>query len=279
MPKEILYTTAIDERGNLVHVDDAKKGRAYYCPSCNDEFILRKSGNTGKWAKRPHFAHNNLTPNCTAEGVLHYSFKRELTDLLNNYLSENKEFIINWECLSCSESCKGNLLAKVSSIREEYHLKVCQPDIALLDARENVIAVIEIVVSHEPEEKVLQFYEENGIVLIQVNLSSNEDLKNVKGKLSNPNIVNYCLTPECSNYNSYPIKRKIIYYQDSCNKCLRPIRKFAIEVNSTFGKQYSLDFTDDEINTVKSKCKNIKIKTNPSTNERYPTSICHCHHS
>ena len=72
MVKEILYTTAVDKNGNLILIHNAEKGINYYCPVCHKDFILRKSGKTGKGSKRPHFAHNELTPNCTPEGVLHY---------------------------------------------------------------------------------------------------------------------------------------------------------------------------------------------------------------
>ena len=74
MVKEILYTTALDENGNLIRINDAEKGGTYYCPNCKSEFILRKSGKTGKGSRRPHFAHNNLTTNCTGESNLHFSF-------------------------------------------------------------------------------------------------------------------------------------------------------------------------------------------------------------
>ena len=138
MVKEILYTTANDENDELVHINNAEKGKNYFCPNCKTEFILRKSGKTGKGSKRPHFAHNNLTTNCTPEGVLHYSFKKLLIDLLKRYKAENKALEVNWNCDACYNSNKGNLLENVASIREEYNLKVCQPDIALIDAEENV---------------------------------------------------------------------------------------------------------------------------------------------
>ena len=32
MPKEILYATAVNYTGEIVHADDAVKGKAYYCP-------------------------------------------------------------------------------------------------------------------------------------------------------------------------------------------------------------------------------------------------------
>ena len=277
MAKEILYTTAVDDEGVLVHVSDAEKGITYYCPSCKVEYSLKKSGNTGKGSKRPHFSHkpNESSSNCTAESVLHYSFKKNLIDLLNNYLQENKELIINWNCSACSEYNKGNLLAKTTTVREEYYLKDCQPDIALLDTDENVIAVIEIVVTHSPEEKVLEFYGDNEIILIQINLSSDEDLKNIERKTLTPSIVDYCLSHKCSNQKRYSIHRKILSHSDTCGRCYKPIERYTIEVNSAFGMQETLDFTDNEINIVKAERKNIDTKTNQTTNERYPISICH----
>lgn len=275
MTSEILYTTAIDSRGNLVHIDTAEKGREYSCPSCKGTFILKKSGNTKKGSKRPHFAHNELTPNCTAESALHYSFKKNLIDLLNTHLSEKKEFLIQWNCNACSEYNKGNLLAKVTSIREEYNLKLCQPDIALLDSESNVVAVIEIVVTHKPEEKVLEFYADKKIILIQINLTTDEDLKNIVRKTEIPDIVDFCHSPKCPNTSKYSISRRAFPTFVNCNRCFSRTEKYFVEVNSAFGTQVpSLNFTDSEIEIVKSNRKNIEIRTNPATNEKYPVAIC-----
>jgi hypothetical protein len=147
MEKEILYTTGLDINGNLIHVDDAQKGGSYYCPMCKKEFILRKSGKTGKGSKRPHFAHNESTPNCTPEGVLHYSFKKLLIKRLEKNKAANIPLRFSWSCHSCLSKNSGNLLENVSSIKEEYPLETCRPDVALLDNEENVFAAIEIVVT------------------------------------------------------------------------------------------------------------------------------------
>lgn len=274
MKTEILYATALGSNGNLVHVNDAEKGKVYLCVCCRRELILRKSGKIGKGSKRPHFAHNELTPNCNPETVLHLSFKRMTVDLLNKYLSEKKEFLMNLNCSACSKHNEVNLLSKVSSIKEEYNLKVCQPDIALLDAEENVIAVIEIVVTHKPDDRVLQYYQENKIILIQVNLASDEDLLIVEKRIRTPDIFDFCITPKCSVQTKYSIIRQIEYYQNTCTKCSCQIIRFRIVINFVFGIQKSLNFTDDEINLVKSNFPNILVKIDQSTNEKYPVSDC-----
>lgn len=278
MNKEILYTTAVDESGNLIHIDNAEKGINYYCPNpvCKKEFILRKSGKTGKGSKRPHFAHNELTPNCTPEGVLHYSFKKMLINLLEKYKAENKPFIFNWHC-DCGYKNSGNLLEKAILIKEEYTLGECRPDIALLDKEENVLAVIELVDTHKPEESVLQYYKGNKITLMQINLTSEEDLMKVEEKAKNPDIVDLCLSPKCQNRDKYNINREIKYRQFAC-RCFSPNVAFEIDIDSVFGRKISYDFTEDEINLVKTwgnkKGLRIEKRKKEITREEYPISVC-----
>ena len=150
----------------------------------------------------------------------------------------------------------------------------CRPDIALLDKEENVLAVIEIVDTHKPKESVLQYYEENKIVLIQINLLSEEDLNKVEEKITNPDFVDFCLSPKCQNFDKYKINRKILVHPVSCGRCLHPIEKYYIGVDSVFGKQVSSNFTENEINLVKSERQDIEIKINQTTKEKYPASIC-----
>jgi hypothetical protein len=274
MNKEILFTTAVDKSGNLIHIANAEKGINYYCPVCRKELILRKSGRTGKGSRRPHFAHNELTPNCTPEGVLHYSFKKMLINLLEKYKAENKPFIFNWDCSLCNYKNSGNLLEKATLIKEEYALGECRADIVLLDKEENVLAVIELVVTHKPEESVLQYYKEKKITFIQINLTSEEDLIKVEEKIKNPDIVDLCLSPKCQNRDKYKISRKVIFFPIRCRHCFNGKLGFEIEIDSVFCRRVSRDFTEDEMYLVKSKFNGIEIISNQDTKETYPISSC-----
>lgn len=254
---EILYATALNESGSLVHVNEAEKGNSYYCPTCNNDFILKKSGKTGKGSKRPHFAHKNLTTNCTPEGVLHYSFKKLLIDFLEKCTSEDRPLIVNWKCNSCSTdypqtNLTTNLLVKTNRIIEEYNLKVCRPDIALLNTEGEVIAAIEIVVTHEPEENVLRYYKENGITLIQINLTSEDDLLNIEEKIINPTIVNLCLKINCPNYMNHVAKKKLMIGQLRCKQCSHLMKVCRVEIDSVFGTIISSKLTNQDLETAKS---------------------------
>lgn len=250
-PNDILYTTAIDQNGELIHVNNAEKGNKYYCPVCKKEFILRKSGKSGKGSRRPHFAHNELTANCTPEGVLHYSFKKMLIGLLEEYKNKNNSPIMSWKCSSCEHANSVILLQRVASIKEEFNLSVCRPDIALLDETGKAIAVIEIVVKHFPKESALNYYKDNKIVLIQINLETEDDLLMVEEKISNPNIVDFCLNTKCRDYINNDINRRLYYEMVICNNCFHPAKKCFVGVESVFGRQKSMEFTDAEIEEAK----------------------------
>jgi hypothetical protein len=275
MTKEILYTSALDENGNMIHIKDAEKGRTYYCPECKSKFIVRKSGKTGKGSKRPHFAHNNLTINCTPEGVLHYSFKKLLIDLLERYRSESKTLLVNWKCNACSINySKANLLSKTATIKEEHNLKVCQPDIALLDPEGEVKAAVEIVVTHEPEENVLRYYERNGITLIQINLFSEEDLNKVEEKITNPDVVNFCLNQKCQNFRNHAAERKLIVADNRCKRYRHPMQTCHVEVNSVFGAIRTTVLTENEMRLAQSEGVRFKIREDKTTKENHLVISC-----
>ena len=277
MNKRLLHTHAEDEKGDLIHVDDAVKGVKYFCtdPECSKEIIFRSSGKTGRGSRRPHFSHKKGTsPNCSPERALHEVFKKKLIHLLEKYKAENRQFIFKWVCNACSCSNSGNLLAKTTSITAEYYLGECRPDIALLNEEENVLAAIEIVFTHEPEPKVLRYYEDKRITLIQINLTSDEDLNRIEEKAKGPDIVDFCLNPKCQNNGRYIINRRVLVHQKPCNCCRSNILHFNIEKDSVFGKQTSRDFTEAEISLVKSKFPNIVLAKDRDTRERYPAMNC-----
>jgi len=277
--KEILYTSALNGNGNVVLINDAEKGDSYFCPKCNKNFILRKSGKTGKGSRRPHFAHKNLSPNCTPEGVLHYSFKKLLVEFLEKYSSESKPLIINWKCDACSAdypktNLTTNLLVKTATIKEEYNLKVCRPDIALLDIEGEVIAVIEIVVTHEPEENVLRYYKENGITLVKINLLSDDDLHRVQEKILNPDVVNLCLNSKCRNYMNHVAKKRTIISELVCNRCSHPMLDCHVEINSVFGTIRTTELTNSDIKFAQSKGVRFKFKQDKSVKKNFFSIIC-----
>lgn len=211
MIKELLHTIAKDENGDPIHINNAIKGLKYFCPGCNDEFVLRKSDKTGKGSRCPHFAHKNLTPNCTPEGYLHSSFKILLLDKIKVSLENKLPIAISWDCIYCRKEHHANLLDGVCSVDKEFHMKICRPDIALLNEKGNASIVIEIIVSHAPEDNALSFYRTNSIPLINITLNPLDpvkELENIDAKIQHPARIDFLSKMTCPSYRQYLVQRQ-----------------------------------------------------------------------
>jgi hypothetical protein len=181
MSKEILYKYAEDNRGKIIHINNALLGESYYCPECKEKFIFKK----GK-IRQQHFAHNNTSSNCTGEGYLHKTFKKMLLELINDYVIKKLPLDINWNCNICKSNHNSNLLRGINDVKDEYNLEVCRPDIVLINDAGIVPVIIEIVDKHEPEKNVIDYCVKNNIILIRIKLDSINDLDNVEDKIKFP---------------------------------------------------------------------------------------------
>jgi hypothetical protein len=274
--KDILYTIAKDINGELITAKIAEKGNEFYCVICESNLLLRKSGKIGKNRKRPHFAHKTLTPNCKPETALHFGFKNLLVNKLNKHI-ENKTLLeFNWECEFCFEYHSGNLLKKIKTVKLEYYLKECRPDIALIDFNDNVFAVIEIVVTHKPEEKVIEFYKKNEIILIQINLKSDEDINQVNEKINAPDIVKTCFNPKCKNCDNFLHKTKMTIINGDCWKCKKSMKVAVVEGGIVRGGNCvgPEKFSNQEIEFATSKGVIIKKHYSKTVKEEYLANTC-----
>jgi predicted RNA-binding Zn-ribbon protein involved in translation (DUF1610 family) len=196
---ELLNEFAEDNNGKIIHIKNAVTGVDYYCPECKEKFILKK-GNI----RQHHFSHNNSSSNCTGtgEGYLHKAFKKMLLQLLKNNMSNKLPMIIYWKCNICNMNHNGDILNGIIDVKEEYNLVECRPDIVLVNNKNKVNIIIEIVDKHAPEKNVIDYCIKNNVILIRIKLDSINDLDNIENKiiysskvilfnqLSCPNFVN-----------------------------------------------------------------------------------------
>ena len=219
MTTDILYSIANTPSGQMVDANDAEKGIDYNCPSCKQPFILRK----GK-KKRPHFAHKNLRLNCTPETALHYSFKNLLCHKIQKHIDRKQSLEIRWKCSKCFEYHSGDLLKKAVRVETEYDLGICRPDIALLGENGKAVAVIEVIVSHAPEQTVVEFYQKNKIAVVSYYLNSDKDIHRLNSSNLKPCQVSLCTNPKCSKCRSLMLKKRLLVIDDNCKKCSAPMK-------------------------------------------------------
>jgi hypothetical protein len=229
MAKNILYSIATTSTGKLVNAVDAKKEEDYACPFCSQPFILRKGTR-----KRPHFAHKNLSHNCTPETALHYSFKTLLSNKIQEHIYTKRPLEIRWKCSNCYEWHTGNLLKKAVQVKTEYDLGSCRPDIVLLDRQDKAIAVIEVIVTHSPEQKVLDYYKSNRIAVVSYFLKSDEDINRLDSSILVPDSVDLCTNPKCSECGNYMAKKKLLVIDGKCSLCSAPMKVAAIDKSEAY---------------------------------------------
>ena len=194
MKQELLYEYGQNEQGQIIKAKDAQKGKKYICPGCKTDFILRKSGKTGPGSRISHFAHNNLTGSCSFECYIHKTFILKTVEFLQERITNNQPIELHWRCIYCKQMHKINLIG-LSEVKAEYSLKQRKPDIALFNKAGNVFAVIEVIYKHPPEKEALQFYRQHNIRVIQVIITSDDDLDNIEQKIKNPTSFDLCIKP------------------------------------------------------------------------------------
>lgn len=269
---KILYTIAKDKDGHLINASEAKKGDDFFCPLCNSELLLRKSGNTGKNSKRPHFAHKALTPNCTPETALHFLAKNLIAEKIKNNIQNKASINFSWRCHFCGEIHKGDLLKKAKDVKLEYGLSICRPDIALFDDANRVYAVIEVVVTHKPEAAVIQYYKENNITLVQINFNSDSELDAIDSKISNPSHVLICYNPKCKKCGNYEKRSVMTIVEGDCWKCHSEM-KIAI-LTESYSHSGPDCFSQQQIQLARQNGVLIESHYSKTRRERYLANTC-----
>ena len=202
--------------GALVHISDVESGSEHgaVCPECSGPLIARKGLKT-----RHHFAHHPDVQ-CNPETVLHKIAKMLVLSQLQTALIEKKELPVTWTCSWCQEEHTGNLLRKARSVRVEHALSECRPDVTLFDEHDSPVAVIEIVVSHQPEEHVRQFCRRNGIGLLEYHIKTDEDVEGLRTiSYFRATIGSVCVRKKCPLCKA-PVRSVMLHVvDDACWKC------------------------------------------------------------
>lgn len=273
----LLLPFALNACNDIINIDNAVKGEKYTCPSCGAELVLRQSKIPAgqKYHKTSHFAHKGGTDNHCSETFLHKLFKDKVAEFIQSNIEKHEPIIFEWECKQCYEHHKGNLLKKAVSVVEEYDLGECRPDVALLDASGNVVIAIEVVVTHEPEKSVLEFYDSHKIACLQLKIENFDDLTKVEEKLTHPTSVNLCPTPTCEKCGNKKDHIFLETYIGPCWKCGCDMKIAVISSNTS-----SLEF-EDMPSAVLDKARSLGVKLenrySKTVGASYIANVCpHC---
>lgn len=184
MKKEPLHSFALDREHHLVHVNDAIKGKDYYCPGCGAQ-ILPRQGQRNEW----HFAHKNNPENCSYETYLHKLAKRRIRECFDHSPHFTITFYPEFTCsvaecpLGLSRPCTWHepqtfeLTDYYNTCEEEASIGRYRADLLLTNSekkdRESIL--IEICVTHKCTQKKIK--SDNRI--IEIHIDSEEDIEQI----------------------------------------------------------------------------------------------------
>jgi len=138
---------AHDIEGNEVLPTAGRKGELYFCPDCTGQLIFRKGE-----IKKPHFAHKTIPRVCDflRETEKHYRAKLAVAAAIN---SRQPAKLIRI-CTQCRKSIITQPIPpKVKQASLEYTLPSGhRADVALLDEKGQLLAVIEIMETHRVDD-------------------------------------------------------------------------------------------------------------------------------
>jgi len=130
----------------------------------------------------------------------------------------------------------GSLLKSARKVALEFQFGDCRPDLMLFDEKGRPVAAIEVIVTHAPSEAAHEFYRQKRIVVVELVLTSDLELKDVEGKISRPDKVHLCpgrqRCPQCAHFQQ-PVTLRIA--EAPCYNCRSIIEVPFIEGDDSRG--------------------------------------------
>lgn len=182
----VQYRYAYNSRGNLTHVNDAKRLERYSCPGCEGDLIPILGQ-----IKAKHFRHHY--DSCSYETYIHKCAKNAFLNTYRRALTENEPITLELNRLVVCDGHKAKLLddfgfkcEKVTLARYDLvrifdkaelekfdNVTGFTPDVLLQDSKSERRCFIEICVTHPcSQEKIA-----SGIPIIEFKIESERDIQ------------------------------------------------------------------------------------------------------
>ena len=255
----------------LLHISEIPQSgdSAYHCPGCGGPVIPKKGA-----IKRHHFGHFAESTNC-GETALHQTAMRLIHDGISLALRERRDITLAWPCSKCSKAHERPLLTKATSIVMEQNVGSYRPDLVLYDAAQRAIAVIEVIVSHDPEPEARRYYQAQRIGLIEYGIETEADVERLRNlSVLRATATSVCLTPKCGNCGGRIRTQRILYaIEVACpnSRCRRPM-KVGFRQCGQMG--YPRELNESEVALLKNRGVQFGSYSNRTFGTRNRTCVC-----
>jgi hypothetical protein len=189
-----------------------------------------------------HFAHPSDAV-CKGETALHNVAKHIAARKLEKCIREGSAMRIKWECGNCHDYHLGDLAKTAATVEVEKALGPTRPDILLSDQTGAPRVAVEIVVTHAPEKSTVEFYRENKITLVTVNVKTTDDLEELRNSASLPVArVDACLRKKCTKCRKPLWERNMVIRSSECHKCKAKMPVATVEIEGIGGSHGHFDY-------------------------------------
>ena len=170
MIAEILYPVAYDDDRQLVHIDMATKGAAAYCFGCDAAMVPHHG-----LQRQRHF-HHRARNRCDPDRALHMAAVAAIRQGIDSAIGTRRPYLLKRGCLRCGQLIGQDIATSGATVEAERRLlqrdgmepkRRTLPDIAVY-AADGTATVIEVVVSHDLEDKTREAYEQAAIPVYRV---------------------------------------------------------------------------------------------------------------
>lgn len=167
MSSGIRYPVA-DLDGELVWADKlARRGTrppGLRCVGCGTSVIMKAGQHN-----RPHFAHEAAVACTGGETALHSTAIRVLRAGILAAVESKRAFPLALHCRTCMAEREADLARVAHDCRVDEPLeRGIRPDLLMVSGTGKPLYVIEVVVTHEPEEPALQLYRDLDLPCVRV---------------------------------------------------------------------------------------------------------------
>lgn len=161
---EILYPVAYAQPYEAVHIEDAQRGRPYFCFGCDREMVIRRGR-----IRRPHFAHKAGFVQCEKDNTLHEAAKAFICQGFRHAVTTGAEYQVGYPCEGCETPISVNVASEGAKIASEKTVaKGTRSDLVVFQPDGSPRVIIEIVVTHDLEDDTKQRYEETNYPVVTV---------------------------------------------------------------------------------------------------------------
>jgi hypothetical protein len=228
--------------GSLIHISEVEGGlhEDCRCPLCNRSLVARRGS-----LKVHHFAHATES-NCEPETVMHLLGKQLLAEKVEAAIREGLPLFLSWHCEDCDDSHEIDLTQNIAQVSVEHDLGTLRPDVVLLTHHNEPAMILELVVTHSPDERVLAYCTERKIPFFEFRLKKMGDLDALRGSQKlEATWTAFCPRPKCEKCGHPLQPRKLFVVSGTCWKCHSSMKVAFIDCEG-----YTLDpsqMTPDEI--------------------------------